>query len=210
METNLVGDWTSPAPGAVWQAVHDKAEQGDAQAQFTLGLSYSTGSGQPQDPKQAAKWYLRAAAQEHALAQFNLGLMLATGTGVPTDRVAAIRWIRRAAAAGDASAQFYLGNLCHRASFDQTAANQPALRIESYQWFRLAAAQGYKDSELHAERLVLNMSCEEVSAAKIGLNQHSAKHPSASPQAKELCGNPGLSPRLAPDAPDEPDGERRQ
>jgi TPR repeat protein len=178
VETNPVRDWKSPAPAAVWQALHEKAEQGDVQAQFTLGLSYSTGSGQPEDQQQAAKWYLRAADQEHALAQFNLGLMLATGTGLPTDPVAAIRWIRRAAAAGDASAQFYLGNHCHRASLDRTAMNQPALRIESYLWFRLAAAQGYKDSELHAERLVLNMSREEVVAAEERLSEHSAEHPS--------------------------------
>jgi hypothetical protein len=173
METNPVHDWTSPAPASVWQAVHDKAEDGDMQAQFTLGLSYSTGSGQPEDQTQAAKWYLRAADQEHALAQFNLGLMLATGTGVAADRTAAIRWIRRAAASGDASAQFYLGNHCHRASFVRTGANQPALRIESYQWFRLAAAQGYKDSALHVERLTLNMSREEVTAAEERLNKNS-------------------------------------
>lgn len=180
METNPLRDWTSPAPAAVWQAIHTKAEQGDVQAQFTLGLSYSTGSGLPQDQTQAAKWYLRAADQEHPLAQFNLGLMLAAGTGVPADQAAAIHWIRRAAAAGDASAQYYLGNHCHRASFDRTSTTQPALRIEGYQWFRLAAAQSYKDSELHAERLTLNMSREEVAAAEQRLSQHSEVHSTAS------------------------------
>lgn len=180
METNPHHDWTSPAPAAVWQAVHDKAEQGDAQAQFALGLSYSTGSGLPEDQTRAAQWYLRAADQEHPLAQYNLGLMLVAGTGVPADRAAAMDWIRRAAVAGDASAQFYLGNHCHRASFDRTSTTQPALRIESYQWFRLAAAQSYRDSELHAERLTLNMSREEVTAAEEGLIRHSKATSNAS------------------------------
>lgn len=176
METIPVRDWTSPAPAAVWHAVQDKAERGDAQAQFTLGLSCSNGCSQPQDQQQAAKWYLRAADQEHALAQFNLGLMLAAGTGVPTDPVAAIRWIRRAATAGDPGAQYYLGNHCHRASFDRTSTNPTALRIESYQWFRLAAAQGYKDSELHAEGLALNMSWEEVADVEKRLSQCANDH----------------------------------
>jgi len=161
--------------------VQDKAEQGDVQAQFSLGLSYSTGSGRPEDQKQAAKWYLRAADQDHALAQFNLGLMLATGTGIPADRVAAVRWIRRAAAAGDASAQFYLGEHCQRVSLNRTATNPAALRIESYRWFRLAAAQGYKDSKLNAERLVLKMSREEVVAAEERLGRHSEARASESP-----------------------------
>ena len=49
------------------------AEQGDAYAQYTLGLMYAKGQGMPQDFVQAVKWYRLAAEQGAASAQFNLG-----------------------------------------------------------------------------------------------------------------------------------------
>ncbi len=65
------------------------AEQGDAAAQFDLGLMYLKGEGVPQDHAEAVKWYRRAAEQGLAEAQFNLGLMYDKGEGVPQDYVAA-------------------------------------------------------------------------------------------------------------------------
>ena len=44
-------------------ALQGLAEQGDAQAQFTLGAMYYNGRGVPQDYKQAVKWYRLAAEQ---------------------------------------------------------------------------------------------------------------------------------------------------
>lgn len=38
-----------------------RAEQGDARAQFGLGLMYDAGQGVPQDDSEAAKWYRKAA-----------------------------------------------------------------------------------------------------------------------------------------------------
>jgi uncharacterized protein len=166
-------DWTSPASAADWQNAHTQAEHGDAQAQFTLALSYSTGNGHPQDLPQAVKWYRLAADQNHAMAQFNLGLMLAAGEGVAADNATALVWIGRAAAAGDAGAQFYLGNRCHRASFDRQVANAGELRMESYKWFRLAAAQGYGDSLAFCNRLTINMSRDEVTEASERVAQYS-------------------------------------
>ena len=48
------------------------AKQGDAVAQFNLGLMYRNGNGVPQDYKTAAKWYKIAAEQEDADAQSSL------------------------------------------------------------------------------------------------------------------------------------------
>lgn len=166
-----------PATPADWQVARAQAEKGDAAAQFTLGLSCSTGNGIAQDLPQAAQWYRRAADQNHAMAQFNLGLMFAGGQGMPADSVAALHWINLSAKAGDAGAQFYLGNRCHRASFDRQAKNQVEMRSESYRWFRLAAAQGYKDSDAYCERLIINMTRLEVSEANERLMEYSAAHP---------------------------------
>lgn len=178
MEKTPLVEMTGPASAADWLAARTQAEQGNAEAQFTLGLSCSTGNGHAQDLPQAAQWYRLAADQNHALAQFNLGLMFAGGQGVATDHTAALHWINLAATSGDAGAQFYLGNRCHRASFDRSKTDNAAqLRSESYRWFRLAAAQGYKDSAAHCERLTINMSRAEVTEAMEQLEQYSAANP---------------------------------
>ena len=177
MEQIPLNEEPSAATPADWQAARAQAEQGNADAQFTLGLSCSTGNGHAQDLPQAAQWYRLAADQHHALAQFNLGLMFAGGQGVTTDHTAALHWINLAATSGDAGAQFYLGNRCHRASFGKQAANPGELRIESYRWFRLAAAQGYKDSITHCNRLTINMTRAEVAEASERVARHLAAHP---------------------------------
>jgi uncharacterized protein len=56
-----------------------QAEQGDANAQFKLGLMYYNGEGVPEDDAEAVKWYRKAAEQGLAGAQFNLGVMYAYG-----------------------------------------------------------------------------------------------------------------------------------
>ncbi|PWL66218.1 MAG: hypothetical protein DBY30_05255 [Verrucomicrobia bacterium] len=48
------------------------ARQGDAEAQFYLGLCYNYGDGVEKDLSEAVKWYRKAADQGDALAQYNL------------------------------------------------------------------------------------------------------------------------------------------
>ena len=77
-----------------------RAEQGEAQAQFNLGLRYRNGQGVDQSHATAVKWYRKAAEQGDAGAQCNLGGMYAQGRGVPQDLSEALRWLRKAAAQG--------------------------------------------------------------------------------------------------------------
>ena len=112
------------------------AAQGDAPAQFNLGLMYDNGQGVPQDYTEAAKWYRRAAAQGDAPAQFNLGVMYGNGEGVPQDYAEAAKWYRRAAAQGHASARFNLGLMYGKGE------GVPQDYMEAAKWYRRAAAQG--------------------------------------------------------------------
>jgi hypothetical protein len=73
------------------------AEQGNASAQFNLGLLYDNGEGVDKDYAQAAAWYRKAAEQGVARAQFNLGAMYAKGDGVPVNFVEAYFWLDLAA-----------------------------------------------------------------------------------------------------------------
>ncbi len=72
-----------------WRAL---AEQGDANAQYNLGLMNYHGRGVPQDYTQAMRWYRKAAEQGNARAQSSLGSMHARGDGVPQDYVRAHMW----------------------------------------------------------------------------------------------------------------------
>lgn len=61
------------------------AKQGDAKAQFGLGLMYDRGIGVKKDNFKAVEWYTKAANQGYAKAQSNLASMYVTGEGVPLD-----------------------------------------------------------------------------------------------------------------------------
>ena len=88
-----------------WPFLRPLAEQGDAVAQYDLGLMYHIGEGVPQDYAEAVKWWRMAAEQGHAKAQNNLGVMYGTGRGVPTDDALAYMWFNLAAAQGYKKAQ---------------------------------------------------------------------------------------------------------
>jgi len=139
-----------------------KADQGDAEAQFALGLNYGSAEGKLENLVQAAEWYRKAADQNHSLAQFNLGLMYFKGDGVPRDAAAAVSWMRRAANQGDAGAQFNLGMRCHRASLGGLQLDPLESKVEAYKWLRLAATQGYRGSAEACESVTLAMNREEV------------------------------------------------
>ena len=68
------------------------ANQGDAEAQFNLGLTYKEGQEVQQDNKMAAKWYQKAAQQDHITAQFNLGLLYQDGKGIRQNKTNAKEW----------------------------------------------------------------------------------------------------------------------
>ena len=76
------------------------ANQGNADAQFNLGVMYDVGQGVVQDHKQAMRWYTLSAEQGNASAQLNLGLNYFNGKGVLQDYVKAHMWINIAAANG--------------------------------------------------------------------------------------------------------------
>ena len=80
------------------------ADQGEASAQYNLGLLYDNGKSVLQDYKAAVKWYRLATEQGHAKAQSNLGLLYAKGKGVIQDNVFAYMWWNIAASSGDKAA----------------------------------------------------------------------------------------------------------
>lgn len=86
-------------------AARQGAENGDALAQYRLGVMYGLGLGVPQDYAEAVKWYRKAAASGEARAQSNLGFMYGTGRGVPQDFIQAYAWYNIASASGEDTAR---------------------------------------------------------------------------------------------------------
>ena len=100
------------------------AEQGNASAQFNLGLMYDNGEGVPEDDREAVKWYRKAAEQGNLFAQYNLGVMYAKGEGVPEDYVKAYAWVNLAAARGDEKAVEAKDRIRRRMTAEQLAEAQ--------------------------------------------------------------------------------------
>lgn len=112
------------------------AEQGHPDAQFLLGLAYSSGLGVKLDRQQAIRWYQRAAEQGHVDAQYNMGVAYVTGNGVAADATKAAGWYRRAALQGSTEAQFNLGLLY------ANGAGVPKNMFQASHWWYQAAMHG--------------------------------------------------------------------
>jgi TPR repeat protein len=111
------------------------AEEGDAAAQYHLGLMFYKGHGVPLDTVEGVGWIRSAAEQGLAIAQFVLGSRYYAGEGVPQDYAEAARWWRQAADQGLAGAQVLLG-LSYRSGAGVKKDDGEAVR-----WFRRAADQ---------------------------------------------------------------------
>jgi uncharacterized protein len=80
------------------------ADQGDAPAQYNLGVMCKNGKGVPQSFTEAFKWYHLAADRGHVKAQFNVARMYYEGQGVKQDYILAHMWANLAGMHGDANA----------------------------------------------------------------------------------------------------------
>jgi hypothetical protein len=98
MYTNGMGVPEDYAEAVKWYRL--AADQGDADAQFSLGLMYNNGEGVLKNYAEAVKWFRLAADQGNVFAQYSLGLMYANGEGVPENNVTAYAWWNIAAASG--------------------------------------------------------------------------------------------------------------
>ena len=136
------------------------AKQGNADAQYNLGVMYRTGDGVSKDNKAAAKWYTRAAEQGHASAQYNLGTMYDNGQGVPQDYKAAVKWCRLAAEQGYALAQYNLGTMYQ---FGHGVIQD---NIYAHMWYNIAASSGDKDAVKNRGIIAKRMPRADISAAQ--------------------------------------------
>lgn len=82
------------------QLYYERAQNGDTEAQYQLGLAYLNGNDTIQDFEESAKWFELAAESNHALAQYQLGLIYKTRLGTDADLKKSYMWLNLSAAAG--------------------------------------------------------------------------------------------------------------
>jgi len=108
--------------------IRKSANQGNADAQYNLGVIYEIARGVPQDFAEAAKWYRKAAEQGNADAESNLGFLYSLGRGVPQDYVEAYKWWNLAAAQGETNAISNRASIAGSMTPDQIAEAQQLAR----------------------------------------------------------------------------------
>jgi len=119
------------------------AEQGDADAQWNMGVLYHTGEGVPQDDAQAVQWFERAAEQGHLPAQASLGAYYWAGRGVPRDLSKAYFWSLLALTQGDESMKSRLEPLASQMTRSQVLA----ARQQAEEWIREHARKARPDAK---------------------------------------------------------------
>ena len=177
----------SEADRRVLADIRAKAEKGDAQSQYELGLAFHNGSlGVAKDETEAAKWYRKAAEQNFANAQYNLGVCYSKGQGVAADKAEAVKWYRKAAEQNLALAQYNLG-VCYDKG--QGVAGD---KMEAVKWYRKAAEQndalaqynlgwcytsgeGVEKDEVAAVKWYRKAADQDDAAAQFNLGLHYAK-----------------------------------
>ncbi len=118
--------------------IEARAEKGEPQAQFTLGVLYANGRGVKPNPGKAVEWLSRAASQDIGEAMTLLGWMYANGHGVASSAKKARDYFQKGARRGDSDAQCSLAELLIEGAHPGTPAATEALGL-----YEQAANQGH-------------------------------------------------------------------
>ena len=119
------------------------AEQGNADAQYKLGLSYEHGERLEQNYVKAAHWYILSSNRGNANAQYNLANMYEHGLGVSRNVYEAADLYKAAAEQGHSNAQTQYG-LCLKNGVGTD--REPA---EAVKWFVKASEKGNAAAIFH-------------------------------------------------------------
>lgn len=77
------------------------AKQGNNQAMFLLGGSYSQGKGVKQSDEKAVEWWRKSAEQGNTDVLYHIGVSYYIGKGVERSNEEAIYWLRKSCESGD-------------------------------------------------------------------------------------------------------------
>lgn len=113
------------------------ADQGHAEAQFSLGVMYHAGLGVQKNRAESAKWHEKSSQQGNKKAQFCLAEMYLLGDGVTKDVDLGMNFLLASAKNGYVFAEYNLGMIYHKGEFVQKN------NIEAMKWYQRAADKGH-------------------------------------------------------------------
>ncbi|TXT24626.1 MAG: Sel1 domain-containing protein repeat-containing protein [Gallionellaceae bacterium] len=142
------------------------ALNGDAAAQYRLGLMYDKGEGVARDERQAVSWYIRAAGQDDTRAQFAIAEMYSEGRGVQRDDKQAARWYLEAAGHGFPKAQLTVGLMYAK------GAGLPQDLVQAYKWLSLAGDIAAGSRQWVEDK----MAPEQIRKARLLVQEWLAQH----------------------------------
>ena len=119
---------TATLPPNGIEALRRLADQGDADAQFAVGIRYATGEEVPADFAEAVRWFTKAAEGGSVAAQGTLGTYYWAGRGVPPDPIKAYFWSLVAQANGDTASKDRAAEVASRLTHGQVSAVQQQAR----------------------------------------------------------------------------------
>jgi len=118
-----------------------EAQDGDADAQYELGVRIAGSPASAPDYAQAADWFRRAADQGHAGAQAALGVMYHRGQGLARSDVDALKWLTLAAAQPSPERDAYAVWKTYVAR-EMSAADIAEAERQAHSWSRAPQSDG--------------------------------------------------------------------
>mgnify|MGYP000884828319 CR=1 FL=1 len=119
-----------------------KADQGDVDAQYNLGIIYYHGEGVARNFEEALSWFHKAAEQNDADAQYNLGRLYLDAAGPDRDPKQAARWLKLAARKGHPGAMAMLGQMLFSGDIDM-----PRRSVQGLMWLTIARARAQSGTD---------------------------------------------------------------
>jgi len=126
-----------------FQDIRDRAERGEPEYQYLLGLSFEEGMLSPQSYDDAVSWYLRSIESGYPRAMTRLGRLYYSGIGVERSYGHALYYLDMAYSKGDPDAAYYLGLIYERG----LGVVVSPMKAASY--YRYAHGSRNADAEFH-------------------------------------------------------------
>ena len=122
-------------------ALQEKADSGDAAAQYKLGVLLEGDDNTPPNYAQAVLWIRKSADQGYPAAENELGILYEHAEGVPFDEGLYLSWVQKAADQNYPPAEDELGSIY------LTENSKLHDYAKAAVWFKKAADQGYAKAE---------------------------------------------------------------
>ena len=137
------------------------AEQGNSNAQFSLGVMYENGRGVKENYTRAIEWYEKAAEQGNVKAQYTLGSIYLWGFKIEPDYEKAFKWLKKAAEQGDIFSQYELGDMYYKGFIIQDYE-------KAFEYYKKVTEQGIVNDRI---RPMCMNNCEQFVAIINSINR---------------------------------------